>query len=489
MSLLRKIQGLIAEGASLTGIAPLFVGGKNCSGNATPLPICDTVPNESSNALFISARPPKVFRDSFSGTISANGINSNWSIIARGAGQTVAQSSGNLVLGAGTTANEEIILRSVMSWDDAFVSRWIMTLSQRIADNNTVIEFVDVIGDDLAITSSGTALSITKSNHGFTSENVGQSLFIGAFKNVVGGTAIPGQWAIASITNANTFVVTATGSTGTISSGTCSVWGWNSIRALYFGTSATAWHKNSTRNGWNTGADASMTATTTASGQNVTMANEDGICTYNDAGINSSSVNGRGVISSALPSTDKELFLQIRITNGTTNPASGTTVTIGGIAVEDIASLPTKDYTNRGIANILTSIPVNVLAMPTTSVTQTSPSTSANGVTTFGLINSANTTNTTSQKSSAGAITSIQLFNNGASPAYFKLYNKSSAPTLASDTPILILGIGAGQSREIAFTHQLRLGTGIAYAITGGAANTDTTAVAANQVTGGIQYA
>jgi hypothetical protein len=69
------------------------------------------------------------------------------------------------------------------------------------------------------------------------------------------------------------------------------------------------------------------------------------------------------------------------------------------------------------------------------------------------------------------------------------VYNKSSAPVLASDTPIFIVGLGAGQGFSLGLTHHLRMNSGFAYAITGGAANTDATAVAVNQVVGGVQYA
>ena len=45
-----------------------------------------------------------------------------------------------------------------------------------------------------------------------------------------------------------------------------------------------------------------------------------------------------------------------------------------------------------------------------------------------------------------------------------------------------------GTARLIAFDYPFWFSTGIAYAITGGAADTDTTAVAANQLSGILNY-
>lgn len=105
------------------------------------------------------------------------------------------------------------------------------------------------------------------------------------------------------------------------------------------------------------------------------------------------------------------------------------------------------------------------------------------------LVLSAATTNATSVKGSAGSLMSVSLSNSAASWRYFKLYNKASAPTLGTDTPLGIYGIPPGGSRDIdCGAFGIRLTTGIAYAITGGAAVADATVVAANDVHGHIVY-
>jgi hypothetical protein len=98
-------------------------------------------------------------------------------------------------------------------------------------------------------------------------------------------------------------------------------------------------------------------------------------------------------------------------------------------------------------------------------------------------VNSAATTNGAVLKASAGTIYTLHAYNNGAGVAYVKLYN-STTVTVGTTTPALVIPIPATSfSPPINFgaTGQ-RFGTGICYAITGGAADNDTTAVAASQV-------
>ena len=58
------------------------------------------------------------------------------------------------------------------------------------------------------------------------------------------------------------------------------------------------------------------------------------------------------------------------------------------------------------------------------------------GFSSWSHIVSAATTNATSVKASAGIINDIVVGNNGAGVAYFKLYDKASAPTVGTDTPV-----------------------------------------------------
>lgn len=96
---------------------------------------------------------------------------------------------------------------------------------------------------------------------------------------------------------------------------------------------------------------------------------------------------------------------------------------------------------------------------------------------------SAASTNATSIKASAGKLYGIIASNIGVAPAYVKFYNKASSPTVGSDTPVMTIMVPANQggiARELLIG--VPFGVGLAMAVTGGAADADTTAVAANEV-------
>lgn len=99
------------------------------------------------------------------------------------------------------------------------------------------------------------------------------------------------------------------------------------------------------------------------------------------------------------------------------------------------------------------------------------------------LLSSAATTNATSAKASAGNLFRIIGNNTVASKRYLKIYNKATAPTVGTDTPILTLVIQP--SGPFVFdlgANGHYFGTGIAYAITGAAADADTTAISAGDI-------
>lgn len=105
-------------------------------------------------------------------------------------------------------------------------------------------------------------------------------------------------------------------------------------------------------------------------------------------------------------------------------------------------------------------------------------------LTTWHLI-AANSTNATSVKGSAATLFSCQ-FGTLAGPAWLKIYNKATAPTVGTDTPVktLIIPVAGtaanGAGSNITFgPGGLTLGTGFAAAVTGGVTDADTTAVAA----------
>ena len=123
------------------------------------------------------------------------------------------------------------------------------------------------------------------------------------------------------------------------------------------------------------------------------------------------------------------------------------------------------------------------------TVTSVSATTPAVTTTTAATLSSAATTNATSVKASAGNLYSITVSNTGGAAAFFKLFNKASAPTVGTDVPILTIAIPASGTVNVPFgTQGFRMATGIAFAITNLAADSDTTAVAAAQVKAMVAY-
>lgn len=101
-------------------------------------------------------------------------------------------------------------------------------------------------------------------------------------------------------------------------------------------------------------------------------------------------------------------------------------------------------------------------------------------------VTSAASTNASSQKATAGNLFELTISNPTATPAYVKLYNKASAPTVGTDIPIATFTAPAAAATNrptdnvVTFSQiGKRFSTGIAMAITGAAAATDTTAAVA----------
>lgn len=94
------------------------------------------------------------------------------------------------------------------------------------------------------------------------------------------------------------------------------------------------------------------------------------------------------------------------------------------------------------------------------------------------------TTNLTSAVSVPVDLYGIIATNTAAAVKFLKIYNKASAPVLASDIPVLTICIPAGQIANIQFEQGMYLNLGLAYAITGADADNDATAVTAGDIKG-----
>lgn len=99
------------------------------------------------------------------------------------------------------------------------------------------------------------------------------------------------------------------------------------------------------------------------------------------------------------------------------------------------------------------------------------------------FVNSAASTNGALIAAGTSGLQTFFASNTGGTDAFVKLYNKATAPTVGTDVPEMVIRVVAGSNIELSpgFSgYRFPLGLGIA--ITGLAADTDTTAVAAGQV-------
>lgn len=103
---------------------------------------------------------------------------------------------------------------------------------------------------------------------------------------------------------------------------------------------------------------------------------------------------------------------------------------------------------------------------------------------------SAASTNATSVKASAAELGFIFAYNANAAVRYLKFYDKASAPTVGTDTPVATLPIPSGGGGfMLNIPDGAAFPTGLAYALTTGIADADTGAVAADEISLWLGYA
>lgn len=110
------------------------------------------------------------------------------------------------------------------------------------------------------------------------------------------------------------------------------------------------------------------------------------------------------------------------------------------------------------------------------------------GGVTLAHVVAAASTNATSLKASAGQVYDACVNSNAAYPVYLKLYNKASSPTVGTDTPVRIVQAQAGVPSCVKTEEGYAFGTGIAWALTKGITDADTTAVLISDATVEISY-
>ena len=328
---------------------PVHVSGAEGSRVVEPLTLTDTDPGPNSPALVVAQRPQDTWVCSFAG-VGAGLLTQDLVQRTLGTGMGVSQSAGNLVVTTGTTANSEFLARSTRTFSGAWIARLQAQLSQRIVNQSFAVLLADTVGESLNCTiNSATSITVALPGHTFTSENVGQFLLVGA---IAGAAGVPGRYAIASVVAGTSITLTVA---GWPASGSCTVdlFGWNWVRTLYAGATATNAAVDSQRRGWNSGDSTATINTTAAPGHIMQMSGDGRNIFWSDALAASTGTPAfvpRASRYANLPDQDVLLRLYIWSFNGSVAPASTTTWTVGFVSVEDVVNTPVYLAGNRAQA-------------------------------------------------------------------------------------------------------------------------------------------
>ena len=404
-----------------------------------------------------------------------------------GTGVSYSQSSGAINIVAGTTANAEFLARSQNSYRGSMRKRFTLIASQRIANNNFIVMLADLIGENLDVTiNSATSITVNVPGHKLTSTAVGQFVYIGA---IDGAAGVPGRYAIASVVTGTNISLTVS---GWPASGSCTatLFGRNYLRTLINGATATAAAVDSQRNGWSAG-DTTATINTTAAPGTLIQTETTGREVFFSDALRASSLTPAFATRASryenIPEADVDLYVFVWSFNGSVAPASSTTWTLGSLSIE---SFPNTSIYIQGARSTGAQNPIPVSLQPSTNTigsvgtvtTITTAGTPAVPATPY-FLNSAAGTNGALILTGTSGLQAFFASNVGASDAFVKLYNKATAPTVGTDVPEMIIKVPAGGQVEVSpGFNGYRFALGLGIAITGLAADTDTTAVAAGQV-------
>lgn len=364
-------------------------GSPNPSGISNPIPVMlsqtagqTSLPTETTPFANVMNAPQKTFRCGFENAV-ASGLDPLFftAIGATGSGMGASQAAGSALLTTGTTAYSESIWRSLATYSGSLTLAFSTILSQRIANQSFFVELVDLVGDGLAFTCNS-AISITVVIPGttLTSSNVGQSIWIGALSLA---SCPGGKYAIASVSGTSvTFTVAGFPVSG---SGTCSLFGRNFHHIMYDSTVATAFNYDAGRGGYSSGESALANNTTASPGHTAIIAARDAKASILDqlsATSTTLETALRGQRSRNIPEDQTNLYIQIRMINGASAPATTTTWTLGFVELDNFISQQVQ-ITGVAPIGLNAALPVqltgtsNIAALQAGQTAHSSPSTGA----------------------------------------------------------------------------------------------------------------
>ncbi len=409
---------------------------------ASALAAVQALPVTASGARLVGTVKEK-FRDDFLTFIDGD----KWDVIQAGAGQTLSvdgllAGSRYLKMTSGTTANAETIIRSKVTFGGPVKLAFSLTSSQSIANSECHIEMVEidpVTGALITDTSVFTAPNFNNSRNGFG------MVFDGASQNNA-KIKVRGQGVSEYVSAAASIGTSARTATG----------GAPNFQAPVI----------------------------------VELLMQTELASMNVRASDSPAVATNGLTrTSYVPNPDRFYCIQIRVKNLSTAPASNTDWRIHFVRLLDATRLSVDFGMIGGSDAALLAPPVRVISTVSTPITGTvTASVTPPAPVTPYFLNSAATTNGALVITGTSGLTSLYATNTGAGAAFVKLYNKATAPVVGTDIPEMVIPIPAAvaglpgvAAPNIGFIG-MRFALGLGIAITGGAADTDTSAVAAGQV-------
>lgn len=354
-------------------------------------------------------------------------------------GGAAAGSSPYLRISSGTTINQKTIIMSRATFSPPFDLRYQLTASQRIANNRFIIGFVQVddAGAIVESTSITTAPDVLNARNAVVHQVDGTTATTSQLRVRAAGSALD-TFANAFGTG---FTTVATGSTP------------NFLSATTYGLTFEREKINSR-----------------AYGANVIT-----------------NTGGQFGYDRVLPNPSNKYKLVIIVENLGTAPATSTDWRIHLVNIMDAVRLDVSPR-SPGNSDASKSFPVNVVTSAAHGVTMTSTTVNPVVPATPYILNSLASENPAIILTGTSGLQAFYATNTGATVAFVKLYNKATTAPVSTDIPAMILPVPAAVAGvpgvctlPIGFSgFRFLLGLGIR--ITGGAADNDTTAVAAGQV-------
>lgn len=300
-----------------------LIGGEDSTGKLQDATISTGQASGSDRALNVKSVPAFNWHADTSKVIAASGIDTTfWDVIYASAGQAYSQSIGRLQMNTTGNAFLETVIRSKQSFKGNIMAKALIQSLARYSGAGGMFELVDVIGNDLVCTvNSSTDATITIPNNPFTSENIGQSFYLGGYSGT--GVLRPGRYAISAVSGND---VTLTISSGTAGSGTVCAWGYNYAGYLFTSNSATSNAIRVHRNGWpSTTNQSTITTSSTNSTAEFHINLEENMVSFFDqtaadvTNIDTSNLSMRIRALNHVPDPSKEYYLQLRVyTDSTT---------------------------------------------------------------------------------------------------------------------------------------------------------------------------